>query len=51
MEKTYELLDAIIAVSIEANTSGELPPSVLNHIGEFTQYLPGLGSFHSDTDF
>ncbi len=37
MEQTQELLDTIIRVHVESDTGGELPPSVLNHIGKFTE--------------
>ncbi|KAJ7936127.1 hypothetical protein B0H13DRAFT_1853815 [Mycena leptocephala] len=37
MEQTYELLNAILIVHIKSDTGGELPPSVLTHIGKFTE--------------
>ncbi|KAJ7799786.1 hypothetical protein B0H13DRAFT_1932952 [Mycena leptocephala] len=39
MEQTYELLNAILIVHIKSDTGGALPPSVLNHIGKFTEYV------------
>jgi hypothetical protein len=43
MEQTYELLNAILIVHIKSDTGGELPPSVLTHIGNFTEYVACLG--------
>jgi hypothetical protein len=40
MEQTDELLNAIIHFHIQSDTGGELPPHVLNHIGNFTEYQP-----------
>ncbi|KAJ6572273.1 hypothetical protein B0H19DRAFT_1065238 [Mycena capillaripes] len=45
METTYQLLEAIIIVHINSDTGGELPPSVLNHIGKFTQTLYKIHTF------
>jgi hypothetical protein len=42
MEQTYELLNAILIVYIKSDTGGELPPSVLTHIGKFTEYAACL---------
>jgi hypothetical protein len=39
MEKTHELLDAIIILHISSDTGGVLPPKTLNHIGKFTEYF------------
>ncbi|KAF7333835.1 ATPase-AAA-core domain-containing protein [Mycena venus] len=39
IEQTHGLLTAIIAVYIKSNTGGELPPSMLNQIGRFTETL------------
>ncbi|KAF7359968.1 ATPase-AAA-core domain-containing protein [Mycena venus] len=39
MEQTYELLNAIIILHIDSDTGGILPPSVLNHIGKFTEQV------------
>jgi hypothetical protein len=39
MEKTYDLLNAIIVVYIKSDTGADLPPIVLKHIGEFIEYL------------
>jgi hypothetical protein len=43
MEQTYELLNALLIVHIKSDTGGELPPSVLTHIGKFTEYVAHLG--------
>ncbi|KAJ6572253.1 hypothetical protein B0H19DRAFT_1065218 [Mycena capillaripes] len=45
MEKTYQLLEAIIIVHINSDTGGELPPSMLNSIGKFTQTLHKIHTF------
>jgi hypothetical protein len=37
LEQTYELLNAILMVHIKSETGPELPPSVLSHIGKFTE--------------
>jgi hypothetical protein len=39
MEKTYDLLNAIILVYIKSDTGTDLPPIVLKFIGRFTEYL------------
>jgi hypothetical protein len=39
LEQTCQLLNAIMMVHIKSDTGGELPPSVLNHIGKFTEYV------------
>jgi hypothetical protein len=39
MEQTYELLNAIIVTHIRSDTGGELLPSMLYHIGKFTEYV------------
>jgi hypothetical protein len=39
LEQTYKLLNAILMVHVKPNTGGELPPSVLHHIGKFTEYV------------
>jgi hypothetical protein len=39
MEQTHQLLNAIILVHIKSDEGGELPPSVLNQIGKFTEYM------------
>ncbi|KAJ7783997.1 hypothetical protein DFH07DRAFT_997497 [Mycena maculata] len=38
MEQIHKLLYGIITVHINSETSGELPPEMLDHIGEFTEY-------------
>ncbi|KAJ7877150.1 hypothetical protein B0H13DRAFT_1893366 [Mycena leptocephala] len=45
LEQTYQLLNAIMMVHIESDTGGELPPSVLNHIGKFTETLHKIHTF------
>ncbi|KAJ7907773.1 hypothetical protein B0H13DRAFT_1879228 [Mycena leptocephala] len=40
LEQTYELLNAILMVHINSDTGAELPPSVLTHIGKFTEKKP-----------
>ncbi|KAJ7855782.1 hypothetical protein B0H13DRAFT_1902939 [Mycena leptocephala] len=45
MEQTYELLNAIIIVHIKSDTGGELLPSVLTHIGKFTETLHKIHTF------
>ncbi|KAJ7896137.1 hypothetical protein B0H13DRAFT_2523447 [Mycena leptocephala] len=45
MEQTYELLNAILIVHIKSDTGGELPPSVLTHIGKFTETLHKIHTF------
>jgi hypothetical protein len=42
LEQTYQLLNAIVMVYIKSDTGGELPPSVLNHIGKFAEYVTFL---------
>jgi hypothetical protein len=39
MEQAHELLNAVIIVQVKSDTGAELPPSVLNQIGIFTEYL------------
>ncbi|KAJ7899910.1 P-loop containing nucleoside triphosphate hydrolase protein [Mycena leptocephala] len=43
LEQSYELLNAILMVHINSDTGAELPPSVLTHIGKFTEYVASLG--------
>ncbi|KAJ7812598.1 hypothetical protein B0H13DRAFT_1926069 [Mycena leptocephala] len=45
MEQTYELLNAILMVHINSDTGVELPPSVLTHIGKFTETLHKVHTF------
>ncbi|KAJ6528192.1 hypothetical protein B0H19DRAFT_1243170, partial [Mycena capillaripes] len=45
MEKAHQLLEAIIAVHINSETGGELPPSVLRNIGNFTRVLHQIHTF------
>ncbi|KAJ7923753.1 hypothetical protein B0H13DRAFT_1864559 [Mycena leptocephala] len=45
MEQTYELLNAILIVHIKSDTGGDLPPSVLTHIGQFTETLHKIHTF------
>ncbi|KAJ7917620.1 hypothetical protein B0H13DRAFT_1870085 [Mycena leptocephala] len=39
LEQTYELLNTILMVHVTSDMGGELPPSVLKHIGKFTETL------------
>jgi hypothetical protein len=43
MEQTYQLINAILMVHIKSETGAELPPSILTHIGKFTEYVAYLG--------
>ncbi|KAJ7926766.1 hypothetical protein B0H13DRAFT_2560895 [Mycena leptocephala] len=45
MEQTHQLLNAIILVHIKSDEGGELPPSVLNQIGKFTETLHKVHTF------
>ncbi|KAJ7907775.1 hypothetical protein B0H13DRAFT_2499871 [Mycena leptocephala] len=45
LEQTYELLNAILMVHINSDTGAELSPSVLTHIGKFTE---SNGQSHED---
>ncbi|KAJ7023174.1 hypothetical protein C8F04DRAFT_1193735 [Mycena alexandri] len=45
IEHTHELLNAIIMVYIKSDTGAELPPSTLNQIVKFTEYLYTLSPF------
>ncbi|KAJ7927571.1 hypothetical protein B0H13DRAFT_1861316 [Mycena leptocephala] len=45
MEQTYGLLHAILMVYIQSDTGEELPPSVLTHIGKFTETLHKIHTF------
>jgi hypothetical protein len=42
MQETYQLINAILMVHIKSETGAELPPSVLTHIGKFTEYVAYL---------
>jgi hypothetical protein len=42
LEQTCQLLNVIMMVHIKSDTGGELPPSVLNNIGKFTEYVTFL---------
>jgi hypothetical protein len=39
LEQTYKLLNVVLMVHVKSDTGGELPPSVLHHIGKFTGYV------------
>jgi hypothetical protein len=39
LEQTYKLLNAVLMVHVKSDTGGQLPPSVLNHMGKFTEYV------------
>ncbi|KAJ7930831.1 P-loop containing nucleoside triphosphate hydrolase protein [Mycena leptocephala] len=45
LEQTYELLKGILMVHINSDTGAELPPSVLTHIGRFTETLQKIHTF------
>ncbi|KAJ7806667.1 P-loop containing nucleoside triphosphate hydrolase protein [Mycena leptocephala] len=45
MEQAHELLNAVISVHISSDTGAELPPSVLNQIGKFTETLHKIHTF------
>jgi hypothetical protein len=39
LEQAYESLNALIIFHVKSNTGGDLPPSVLNHVGKFMEYF------------
>ncbi|KAJ7869796.1 hypothetical protein B0H13DRAFT_1896478 [Mycena leptocephala] len=45
LEQTYKLLNAVLMVHVKSDTGGELPPSVLHHIGKFTETLHKIHTF------
>ncbi|KAJ7469030.1 hypothetical protein FB451DRAFT_368730 [Mycena latifolia] len=45
LEKIHELLYAIIHVHIKSDTEGDLPPKMLNHLGNFTETLHKIHMF------
>ncbi|KAJ7755264.1 hypothetical protein B0H16DRAFT_732635 [Mycena metata] len=45
MEQTHNILNAIIGVYVKSDTGIELPPSILNEIGNFTQTLHKIHTF------
>ncbi|KAJ7875042.1 hypothetical protein B0H13DRAFT_1894367 [Mycena leptocephala] len=45
LEQTYELLNTILMVYITSDMGGELPPSVLKHIGKFRETLQKIHTF------
>ncbi|KAJ6537865.1 hypothetical protein B0H19DRAFT_1078974 [Mycena capillaripes] len=45
LEHAYQLLTAIIALHIGSDTAGDFPPSVLSHIGKFTETLHKIHTF------
>jgi hypothetical protein len=46
MEKTHQLLEAIISVHMNSELGGELPPSVLSSVGNFTRYVAGANLYY-----
>jgi hypothetical protein len=46
MEQTHQLLNAIILAHTKLDTGADLPPSMLNHIEEFTQYFSYTNVVH-----
>ncbi|KAJ7839749.1 hypothetical protein B0H13DRAFT_1911073 [Mycena leptocephala] len=45
IEQAHELLNAVIIVQVKSDTGPELPPSVLNQIGKFTETLHKIHTF------
>ncbi|KAJ6537851.1 hypothetical protein B0H19DRAFT_1078965 [Mycena capillaripes] len=45
MEKTHDLLNAIIVVHLKSDTGGELPPSILKHVRTSTETLHKIHAF------
>ncbi|KAJ7880165.1 P-loop containing nucleoside triphosphate hydrolase protein [Mycena leptocephala] len=45
MEQAHELLNAVIIAHVKSDTGAELPPSVLNQIGIFTETLHKIHNF------
>ncbi|KAJ7838345.1 hypothetical protein B0H13DRAFT_2419672 [Mycena leptocephala] len=45
LEEAYELLNAILMVHLKSDTGGALPPSMLSHIGKFTETLHKIHTF------
>ncbi|KAJ7186550.1 hypothetical protein C8R46DRAFT_1273209 [Mycena filopes] len=45
MERTYELLTAVVGIHLDSEGAGELPPSTLEHIAQFTETLQKIYSF------
>ncbi|KAJ7681013.1 hypothetical protein DFH06DRAFT_434239, partial [Mycena polygramma] len=45
LEQTHELLNAILVTHINSDTGVDLPPSVSNHIGKFTETLHKINTF------
>ncbi|KAF8191090.1 hypothetical protein K438DRAFT_1763002 [Mycena galopus ATCC 62051] len=45
MEKIHELLYAIISLHIRSDTSGELTPNLLDHLGKFAKTLHKIHTF------
>ncbi|KAJ7812594.1 hypothetical protein B0H13DRAFT_1926066 [Mycena leptocephala] len=45
LEEAYELLNAVLMVHLKSDTGGALPPSMLSHIGRFTETLHKIHTF------
>ncbi|KAJ7936543.1 hypothetical protein B0H13DRAFT_1853274 [Mycena leptocephala] len=45
LEMVHQLMVAIVAVHIDSDTTGELPPTMLNQIGKFTETLHKIHTF------
>ncbi|KAJ7160613.1 hypothetical protein C8R43DRAFT_1105222 [Mycena crocata] len=45
LEQTYKMLYALITVYMKAETIGELSPSMLNHVAQFTETLHKIHTF------
>ncbi|KAJ7620703.1 hypothetical protein DFH06DRAFT_1143810 [Mycena polygramma] len=45
LEQTHQLLNAILVAHIKSETGADLPPNVLNYIGNFTKTLHNVHTF------
>ncbi|KAJ7717691.1 hypothetical protein B0H14DRAFT_637754 [Mycena olivaceomarginata] len=45
VEQTYQLLYGIVSLYIRSETGPDLPPSMLSHLGEFTETLHKIHTF------
>jgi hypothetical protein len=50
MENIHHILYAIVDLHINSETAGSLPPTTLNHIGKFTEYVMWLLGWEDITD-
>jgi hypothetical protein len=44
MEDIYQVLFAIVNLHLKSETAGSLPPSMLDHIGKFTECVESYGA-------